>query len=154
MQNKYFIVLVNNKISISRCENGEFFPLKIEGEEEQNYSKNFWEWFKDKIEYDDEALSFVVISDKNDFVIAPDIVLNKINTFENDTLCKKKIETLTYRYSLLSFPAMQSISSIQEEKDLETPKETICEKTVKRSTKKTIADIFNRQTQEYENEKR
>jgi hypothetical protein len=152
---KYFIVLVNGKITISGCKDGEFSPLKREGEEEQNYNeKEFWGWFKEKIEYDNEKLSFVVVSDREDFSIDKEIKISEKNSFENDNLCKKKIEKLNSKYPLFFFPFIQIEVTIPKKNKIEIPKKTISEKKVKNITKKTIADIFNRQTQEYENDKR
>lgn len=154
MGDKYLIVLLDSKITVSTCENGELSPLKREGEEEQKYEKNdFWNWFKEKIEYNNEELSFIVITNQKDFFIDKEITLSQINNFEKDLLCKKRIEKLNNKYPLLSFPSMKIVNLTKNKKNIKTPKKIISPKKVKNITKKTVADIFNQQTQEYENEK-
>lgn len=142
---KFLIVLIDGKVSVSYCEDGEIVVLKNEGEEEWEFDENeFWEWFKEKIDYSNEELSFVVVSDR-DFKIDKSIKLNKINAFEKDELCKEKIKSINLKYPLATFPSINFHNS----KNLIKKPEKI-----KNITKKTIADVFLRITKEYENEKK
>jgi len=60
----FYIELQNNQISIKEKIKGDFQVLRREGEEEFFYDDTFWEWFKDKIEYENEPLKFKIDSDK------------------------------------------------------------------------------------------
>ena len=63
----YLIKLKEHKVSLLEYDNetNSFKVLKKNGEEWQEFKKeSFWQWFKKKISYDNETVSFVVISDE------------------------------------------------------------------------------------------
>jgi len=65
MQKRVFkITIVNNQISLQEKIDNEFIPLRKEGEESFEFDNSFWEWFKQKIEYDGELLEFVLNCDR------------------------------------------------------------------------------------------
>ncbi len=147
---KYFIALHNGNIAISRCENGAYVSIKKEGEDEQPYHPSeFWEWFKEKVDYDDEALSFIVVCDVDTFTIAKEIRLAKTNAFTNDASCLSKIEKYQNMFTLLSFPKIEKLDIRKKShpKKSKTPK-----KEMKIITNTTIADIYTKETMEYKND--
>ena len=150
--NKFLIILAENQISVSECSDGEYNPLKREGEEKQPYDRvTFWQWFQKKLDYSSEALSFVVISDEEDFSIPDDIVLSDVNHFQTDTLCTKKLQQHTKKYKVISFPLIKNLKQPLPVKEKEPKK--IDANLNENLTKLNIADIFKKQTQEYKNER-
>lgn len=152
MKNTYLIIKRENNISLYECGvDASILPIKNKGEKEQVYNPNkFWEWFTEKIGYQNELLSFIVLNDNDDFSV-PDIInLSEIHHLQTDELCKRKIEQLAEKYKLLSFPQIQNFT-IQKKKQ-ETLK--IDKEIVQNLEKYTLADIFNQRTQEYKNAKR
>ena len=130
----FLFIFKDEKIAILRCENNEFIPIRYEGEEFFDFKDNFWEWFKEKIEYQNEPLSFVVLN-KSNFSIPNDIKLKSKNNF-----C---IEKINFEYeNVLSFPKV----NIQQKKvkKIKPLKQEII-------IKKTIADIYKEETKRYEN---
>jgi len=78
----YLIRYIDSNISISEYEDDEFIALKNKGEESWRYDFSFWDWFKDKIEYEGEELCFIVVSDgefmiDNSINIAPIHILSE-----------------------------------------------------------------------------
>jgi len=58
--------------------------LKKEGEEKFKFDNEYWQWFKDKIDYDDEILCFVIVTDKEEFQIDKTIKIGNKNNFNID----------------------------------------------------------------------
>jgi len=150
--NKFLIILAENQISVSECSDGEYTPLKLEGEEKQAYDKvSFWQWFKKKRDYSGEALSFLVISDDDNFAIPDEIKLSAINGFQIDSLCKKKLQEQSKKHTILSFPLIENLKQALAIKEKEPTKIDV--NLNESLTKPNIADIFKKQTQEYKYER-
>jgi len=115
---KFIIYFIDGFISVYYGD--DFIPLKYEGEEKFKYSEDFWEWFKKKIEYSKEGLSFIVISDK-EFKIPEDIVISKKSRFTKLPSLK-----VPENFKIYTFPEIK--------KDIE--------KITKKSDKKTFLDFF------------
>jgi len=75
----FIIYLLNNKVRVINYSLNQ--TLKKEGEEVFEFEPSFWEWFKDKIDYNNEELSFVIITD-TDFEIDNSIKISKTSGFE------------------------------------------------------------------------
>lgn len=68
--NSYFIKLYNSTIFTCEMTSNELYILTRNAEDEQPYQKDdFWEWFKQKIEYDGEALCFIIATDEDTFEV-------------------------------------------------------------------------------------
>jgi len=148
---KFFIVLQEGVISVSRYENEEFEIIKHEGEVEQVYnSSSFWSWFKEKIEYEDEELSFVVVTDNKAFTIPPasGIKLNETNSFDNNSYIDDKIISLSKGMFVLSFPPRKETPKQIVEENKESSKIKVEELL----SENEIANYFRKQTQSYHNE--
>jgi len=78
----FLIKYLANKIFIAEFDKDGFSPLKHKGEEWQKYDSNFWQWFKDKICYENEELSFALISDSEDFAFDKNLNIAKVNQIE------------------------------------------------------------------------
>lgn len=145
----YLLQLVNNKITVSEYENGTFTVLKNRGEKEQPYDEaNFWLWFKQKIEYQDEKLSFVVVTDIKDFTIPEysEIQIDKTNYFDNNCDIDDLLLSVSQGLFVLSFP-QRIISEPKSRKEPQKPKPKIEET----PNENAIVDYFRQRTQEFKN---
>ena len=125
----FIIYLLNNKVRVINYSLNQ--TLKKEGEKVFEFEPSFWEWFKDKIDYNNEELSFVVITDI-DFEIDNSIKISKTSRFE-------------------TFP---KISTYKNSKILTFPKlEKKIKKILKSSNEYTVLDIFIEESQKYKNQK-
>ncbi len=148
---RFFIVLQDGNISVSRYDDSEFRVIKHEGEMEQKYAPNsFWLWFKDKIEYADEELSFIIVTDDKEFSIPSSvgIKLSSTNGFDDDSFIDEKIISISKGMFVFSFPQRKerAVKATIEEKEI--PKVKIEELLGKND----IANYFRKQTQEFKNE--
>ena len=88
--------MIDDFISVSGFES-EQIPLRKEGEERFKYSPTFWNWFKEKIEYTDEELSFIIITDR-ELVIPNEIQIAKKSSFKEIPIVQKYKNTKLYTY--------------------------------------------------------
>lgn len=54
-------------VSVLEYQDNKILTLKNNGEESWDFSPNFWQWLKEKISYNGEPISFVIISDEGLF---------------------------------------------------------------------------------------
>ncbi len=59
----FYIELFNNQVTVEEKLNGKYKILRREGENSFKFESDFWEWFKNKIEYENEPLEFEILSD-------------------------------------------------------------------------------------------
>ena len=149
MINGYIFQLIKNRIIVSEYADGSLTVLKNRGEKEQAYDEvKFWFWFKQKIEYKDEELSFVVITDNEAFLIptSAQINLHQTSSLDNDSYIDNEIISMSHGLFVLSFPQRSTlpIQKVTEEIEEEKPEETLSENA--------LANYFRKQTQRYKNE--
>jgi len=102
--NPYIIKYIDNQISVFEYENNSLTPIKHRGESAQKFvAPDFWSWFKNKIEYEEEPLSFIVLCDA---VLKID---DSIKLAKKHFLSQSQIEEIFYEEDLsnlkiLSFP--------------------------------------------------
>jgi hypothetical protein len=89
----YLVKLLDNQISLSEYDSDEktFIKIKKNGEIWQEYTSGFLEWFIDKVKYENEEISFAIISNGKEFNIDGRIKLSKNNELEQDTTILKEI---------------------------------------------------------------
>ena len=109
MMNSFVIYSFKENISIYEQISEILEPLKNKGEIEQKYNADlFWSWWKKKVEYQDEALSFFVITDNKEFSIPNDICIADRNHLSlnimNDLLL-----TLPQNSEVLTFPKIEDL---------------------------------------------
>jgi len=109
MINSFIIYIFKDKISIYQQIDKTLEPLKNKGEIEQNYNADlFWSWWKKKVEYQDEASSFLVVTDNKEFRIPDDICIADKNSLSqniiNDLLLK-----LPNKSEVLTFPKIENL---------------------------------------------
>lgn len=120
----YLIVYQNENIRIYEYSDKNFDILKNNGEEEQKFSENeFWEWWKNKVCYQNEAVGFVILTDKASFEVPSFInISDKIEMTADDI--KKVFKPIPYGVNIISYPdgfALKSSkkSSFDDAKPLE-----------------------------------
>ena len=151
MQNSYLIILQNNIISVAECEEGKLLFIKKNGEKELPYkAATFWEWFKEKIDYESEELSFIVLSDLKEFAIPKDIKIAKKSAFLSNSSCLAKIGQFQSGLHFLSFPKIDSFKPKKREKRVTK----VPQKDIGTLTKTSIADIYIKETLEYKSAKK
>jgi hypothetical protein len=79
--NKFIIYLIKGKIQVLYQKDEQPRLLSKEGEEWFEYDTEFWDWFKQKIDYQDEPLSFIIISDQ-EFEIVKEIKIAEQSGFK------------------------------------------------------------------------
>jgi len=130
----FLFIFNNEKISIYRCADDKLISLKYQGEESFMFDDNFWGWFKEKIDYQNEALSFVILN-KDNFIVPNEIKLKKINQF-----CIEKID---FEYENIIAIPQKEIKIKKIEKKIKPIKKV-------EKNKITIVDFYKEETKKYE----
>jgi hypothetical protein len=155
----FLIKLVADEVVIYENDNGDFIALKHRGEEVQAYEKeNFWSWWEQKVEYDERAVSFVVITDREEFVIPENIATDNDNAFLKIAHIESRLSDLARGHRLLFFPEIESFKTRPKmvKKKEQLVKENVLENKenlVKESiliNKESLASYFRRRTDEYQ----
>ncbi len=142
----FLIKLISNEIAVYEYENGDFLPLKYKGEEIQEYKEDiFWSWWQQKVEYNDKNVSFVVITDREEFSIPKNISLSRDNSFLKIAHIEKKLSNLAKDYNLLSFPKIEDFKATH--KTIKNREDSTKEKILIKED--TLASYFRRKTDEY-----
>jgi len=150
MIHSYLIHCIQNQISISEYEEGIFTALKKNGETVQWFdADHFWDWFVDKIEYDEEKLSFAIITDLETFEIPEHIQLSETNTFLNEDKIAQKLNELAHGYTILTQPEIEDLETIPY--IIQDQKNTM-EKENRTLDTSSVANFFRKQTQRYNDE--
>jgi hypothetical protein len=129
----YLIKYVKNKIALLEYESDmkSFMPMKKNGEVWQEYEEEaFWQWFKKKIEYEGEALSFVIMSESEHFSISQTIQLSKRNFIQNRTdIYQLVLNEIASRTQLSFFPPIKQTMAKQRKSKKKSPpkKESLSE---------------------------
>jgi len=158
--NSYLIIYIKNKIEVSEyIDNKRLEKLRYRAEIKQNYDETeFWKWFKKKIDYDNEELSFIVITDEKDFNIPQNskITISEVNKISQN----QDIIDISKGYFILSFPkrdkiensseVMASTSPYNEVKTIDEAKTVVSDNNKSNS----LVNAFRKQTEGYKNDKR
>ena len=128
----FLFIFKDNKVAVYLCEDKEIINLRYEGEEFFEFDENFWNWFKKKIDYQGETLSFIILN-RDNFSIPNDVKLKEKNEF-----CIDEIDLEFDEF--ISFPKIE----LKKTKKLKPLKEV--------KHKKTIADIYKEETKRYRSE--
>ena len=144
----FLIKLIANEIAVYENEDDRFVPLKHRGEEIQTYKEDsFWNWWKEKIEYDGRAMNFVVITDREEFVIPENISICENNSFMEIAHIKRRLSDLSKGYNIFFFPKVENfeITPTVIKKKKIAKKENISIK------EDSLLSYFRRKTDEYKN---
>ncbi len=104
----YLIKLINQKVSLLEYDplNNTFVQIHKNGEAWQAFEeKTFWQWFKKKIDYDKETLSFAIVSDVPTFTIDPTLLLCKAHhATQKASIVKELLEEVEEHTTLSMIP--------------------------------------------------
>jgi hypothetical protein len=104
-----FLEVFDNRVKSYIFDGEKLSILRREGEEELDFDESFWEWLRGKIEYEGEEVSFLVVSDRDEFEIKG-FNIAKRNIFEGKEINHKKGK-------VFAFPFFE-IEKIEEEKEV------------------------------------
>jgi len=90
---KILIRCFDDYISVREEVDGEFISLRKLGEEKFKYDDGFWKWFKKKIGYRNELLSFDVVSDMEDFSIDSEINVALFNLSKEEIILENPLSS-------------------------------------------------------------
>ena len=141
----FVIYSFKNKISIYEEIDESLEVLKNRGEKEQEYKPDiFWSWWKNKVEYDNEEVSFLVVTDNEKFTIPNDIVIANISQLSEDVM-NDVLQTAPKGCEILTFPKIENLQIVYQE--LEEPKEEEIEMPIS-LTEPSLANYFRKKTNE------
>ena len=102
----FLIYEIKNKITLYEYNKNKFNIIKNNGEESTNFSNKelFWEFWKDKVQYQDENVGFIILTDEDLFDIPNNIKLtNEIQIATEAIESLIEIKNLRYK-NLISYP--------------------------------------------------
>ena len=113
--NKFILYLINGKIQVYQVTDSPIL-LSWEGEEWFEYDANFWERFKQKLDYQDEPLSFIIVSDE-ELKIPEEIKIAKQSAFEDIPILKQYSHTKIISLPKIKLNPKQVIQKQQPKKN-------------------------------------
>ena len=146
----FLIYEIKNKITLYEYNKNKFNIIKNNGEESTNFSNKelFWEFWKDKVQYQDENVGFIILTDEDLFDIPNNIKLtNEIQIPTEAIESLIEIKNLKYK-NLISYPTgfdMNIDVEFLEDNSLDK----IDEPKEKENTSGDLREYFLNKTREY-----
>ncbi len=146
----FLIYEIKNKITLYEYNKNKFNIIKNNGEESTNFSNKelFWEFWKDKVQYQDENVGFIILTDEDLFDIPNNIKLtNEIQIATEAIESLIEIKNLRYK-NLISYPTgfdMDIDVEFLEDNSLDK----IDEPKEKENTSGDLREYFLNKTREY-----
>ncbi len=146
----FLIYEIKNKITLYEYNKNKFNIIKNNGEESTNFSNKelFWEFWKDKVQYQDENVGFIILTDEDLFDIPNNIKLtNEIQIATEAIESLIEIKNLRYK-NLISYPTgfdMNIDVEFLEDNSLDK----IDEPKEKENTSGDLREYFLNKTREY-----
>jgi len=114
----FFINHRDGNISLYEYADDELSIFKNKGEDEQTYEYDvFWDWWRDKVEYQEEEVSFLIATDEDEFDIPNNIKIATKNILSKKII-SKKIEISFKNLKVINYPIIEKkevLSFIKEE---------------------------------------
>jgi len=114
----FFINHRDGNISLYEYADDELSIFKNKGEDEQTYEYDvFWDWWRDKVEYQEEEVSFLIATDEDEFDI-PDNIKIATQNILSKKIISKKIEISFKNLKVINYPIIEKkevLSFIKEE---------------------------------------
>ncbi len=140
----FVIYSFQENISIYQQIDETLEPLKNKGEIEQTYNADlFWSWWKKKVEYQYEALSFLVVTDNKEFRIPDDIYIADKNSLSQNII-NDLLLTLPTNSEVLTFPKIENLEIIDMKVE-ETKEEEVVMPNIANPS---LATFFRKKTNE------
>ncbi len=146
----FLIYEIKNKITLYEYNKNKFNIIKNNGEESTNFSNKelFWEFWKDKVQYQDENVGFIILTDEDLFDIPNNIKLTNEIQIPTEAI-ESLIEIKNLRYkNLISYPTgfdMNIDVEFLEDNSLDK----IDEPKEKENTSGDLREYFLNKTREY-----
>ena len=146
----FLIYEIKNKITLYEYNKNKFNIIKNNGEESTNFSNKelFWKFWKDKVQYQDENVGFIILTDEDLFDIPNNIKLtNEIQIATEAIESLIEIKNLRYK-NLISYPTgfdMDIDVEFLEDNSLDK----IDEPKEKENTSGDLREYFLNKTREY-----
>ncbi len=146
----FLIYEIKNKITLYEYNKNKFNIIKNNGEESTNFSNKelFWKFWKDKVQYQDENVGFIILTDEDLFDIPNNIKLtNEIQIATEAIESLIEIKNLRYK-NLISYPTgfdMNIDVEFLEDNSLDK----IDEPKEKENTSGDLREYFLNKTREY-----
>ena len=138
----YVIKQIKKNISVIEYQDNLLEYLKKDGERQWEYDTDFWEWFKDKIAYNNEELSFIVVTDNNQFKIDNSINLTTKDQISTNQLLIDKALDIKGNNKIFFYPPLKSNTTKSSPKK---PKKS----NTKPIEKGSMADFFIAKTKDH-----
>ena len=114
----FFINHRDGNISLYEYADDKLSIFKNKGEDEQTYEYDvFWDWWRDKVEYQEEEVSFLIATDEDEFDIPNNIKIATKNILSKKII-SKKIEISFKNLKVINYPIIEKkevLSFIKEE---------------------------------------
>jgi len=151
--NFYLIKYIDNNITIGRYTGGKFQIIKKNGENAQEYHKDhFWAWFKDKVCYKDEKLSFAVMTNEDSFLFPEDINIAEVHELEENQKTQEEIIEFSINLNLIYTPIISNpIDNLNRSLQTTEDKPTDIDTELKQSG---ISEFFRKKTRELKDDKK
>ena len=146
----FLIYEIKNKITLYEYNKNKFNIIKNNGVESTNFSNKelFWEFWKDKVQYQDENVGFIILTDEDLFDIPNNIKLTNEIQIPTEAI-ESLIEIKNLRYkNLISYPTgfdMNIDVEFLEDNSLDK----IDEPKEKENTSGDLREYFLNKTREY-----
>ena len=146
----FLIYEIKNKITLYEYNKNKFNIIKNNGEESTNFSNKelFWEFWKDKVQYQDENVGIIILTDEDLFDIPNNIKLTNEIQIPTEAI-ESLIEIKNLRYkNLISYPTgfdMNIDVEFLEDNSLDK----IDEPKEKENTSGDLREYFLNKTREY-----
>lgn len=146
----FLIYEIKNKITLYEYNKNKFNIIKNNGEESTNFSNKelFWEFWKDKVQYQDENVGFIILTDEDLLDIPNNIKLTNEIQIPTEAI-ESLIEIKNLRYkNLISYPTgfdMNIDVEFLEDNSLDK----IDEPKEKENTSGDLREYFLNKTREY-----
>ena len=150
----FLIYEIKNKITLYEYNKNKFNIIKNNGEESTNFSNKelFWKFWKDKVQYQDENVGFIILTDEDLFDIPNNIKLTNEIQIPTEAI-ESLIEIKNLRYkNLISYPTgfdMNIDVEFLEDNSLDK----IDEPKEKENTSGDLREYFLNKTREYKKNK-
>jgi len=103
----FFINHRDGNISLYEYADNELSIFKNKGEDEQTYEYDvFWDWWRDKVEYQEEEVSFLIATDEDEFDI-PDNIKIATQNILSKKIISKKIEINFRNLKIINYPLIE-----------------------------------------------
>lgn len=141
----FVIYSFNGNVSIYQQIDETLEVLKNRGEEEQNYNAHFfWSWWREKVEYEEEEVSFFVVTDNQEFTIPNDISIANKNSLSQNII-NELLLTLPLNSEVLTFPKIEDLKTTKRDEKVFKQEETKIPTTISNPS---LATFFRKKTKE------